>query len=95
MGVSSFEDACLQGAKAYVVPASAAGACCPFYCRNWVLATNTWRAGQHTSGPVLAVVGKGHLPGIEYAVLHLVEWMAKTGGHPVRLTMQEGSQAEG
>jgi len=53
--------------------------------RNWVLATNTWCAAQRTSGPVVSVVGKGHLPGIVYAVQQLVGWMAKTGGHPIRI----------
>jgi pheromone shutdown protein TraB len=50
-----------------------------------VLATNTWCAAQRTSGPVVSVVGKGHLPGIVYAVQQLVEWMGKTDGHPIRI----------
>jgi hypothetical protein len=50
-----------------------------------VLATNTWCAAQRTAGPVVSVVGKGHLPGIAYAVQQLVEWMGKTDGHPIRI----------
>lgn len=50
-----------------------------------MLATNTWCAAQRTSGPVVSVVGKGHLPGIVYTVQQLVQWMAKTGGRPVRI----------
>lgn len=50
-----------------------------------MLTTNTWCAAQSTPGPVVSVVGKGHLPGMVYAVQQLVGWMAKTGGHPVRI----------
>lgn len=60
-----------------------------------MLATNTWCAAQHTPGPVVAVVGKGHLPGIVYAVQQLVGWMAKTGGHPIRIQGGEGGEEEG
>lgn len=69
--------------------------CCTVWvCRNWVLATNTWCAAQRTSGPVVSVVGKGHLPGIVYAVEQLVDWMAKTGGRPFRLAPAAVSEDE-
>lgn len=63
-------------------------------CRNWVLATNTWCTAQRTNGPVVAVVGKGHLPGIVYAVQQLVGWMGKTGGHPIRVAPAAVSEDE-
>lgn len=59
--------------------------------RNWVLATNTWHVAQqtaHQEGPVLAIVGKGHMGGMVYVCERLVEMFAKTGGMPVRLMMQ-------
>lgn len=60
-----------------------------------MLATNTWCAAQRTGGPVVSVVGKGHLPGIVYAVEQLVGWMTKTGGHPIRLAPAAVSSDEG
>jgi hypothetical protein len=42
----------------------------------------------------VSVVGKGHLPGIVYAVEQLVGWMAKTGGHPVRIAPAAVSEDE-
>lgn len=59
-----------------------------------MLATNTWCAAQRTSGPVVSVVGKGHLPGLVYVVEQLVGWMAKTGGRPFRLASAAVSEDE-
>jgi hypothetical protein len=59
--------------------------------RNWVLATNSYRMAQHADGPVVAVVGKGHIPGMVFVVQQLVGWMAKTNGHPLRL-VQHGDE---
>lgn len=59
--------------------------------RNWVLATTMWHIAQQTvqqDGPVVAVVGKGHMGGMVYVCERLVEMFAKTGGMPVQLMVQ-------
>lgn len=53
--------------------------------RNWVLATNTWHVAQQAAqqeGPVVAVVGKGHLGGMVYVFEQLVQLFANLGGMP-------------
>jgi pheromone shutdown protein TraB len=54
--------------------------CCPaaLPCRNWVLATNTLQAAQHSAArslasPVVAIVGKGHIPGMVYVIEKVVD----------------------
>jgi hypothetical protein len=47
-------------------------------CRNWVLATNTLQAAQHSAArslasPVVAIVGKGHIPGMVYVMEKVVD----------------------
>lgn len=48
----------------------------------------------HVAGVVVAVVGKGHIPGMVYVVQWLVNMMAKTGGRPVFLQQDESSEQE-
>jgi hypothetical protein len=57
-----------------------------------VLAVNTYCAAQRTAGPVVAVVGKGHIGGMCYVVQQLVAFMAKTGGTPIRIL--QGSEGD-
>jgi hypothetical protein len=56
--------------------------------RNWVLGTNTLQAAQasaqHAPGrPVVAVVGKGHIPGMVYVIEQVVEAYAHAHGATV------------
>lgn len=60
-----------------------------------MLAVNTWCAAQHGGGgPVVSIVGKGHLPGIVYAVQELVRWCSKTGGVPIRILPSQPEDSE-
>lgn len=73
-------------ALSYVLPAFAAAA----PCRNWVLATNTLQAAQISAhnalgSPVVAIVGKGHIPGMVYVIESVVNVFAQAHGSGMQL----------
>jgi pheromone shutdown protein TraB len=53
--------------------------------RNWVLATNTLQAAQSSAdnapgSPVVAIVGKGHIPGMVYVMESIADVFARALG---------------
>ncbi|WIA10654.1 hypothetical protein OEZ85_010834 [Tetradesmus obliquus] len=58
--------------------------------RNWVLATNTLQAAQISAhnalgSPVVAIVGKGHIPGMVYVIESVVNVFAQAHGSGMQL----------
>lgn len=53
--------------------------------RNYILALATWRAGAMAAahGPVLAIVGKGHLSGMVYSLEQLADMQARAVAAPL------------